>query len=147
MSKRASKPPTSLFSFGFSVSAGPRIENDPVIPARVPETVPVPGSADSSALWKHKHKPTTKQSTTMGAKKPSRKYKFCDTWRLSHPYAMKLPLAYTPQKMVSVRGFTWFAVPVMEILRMYTIVDVSGTDQYAVLQINDCDNNVCGVIS
>ena len=34
----------------------------------------------------------------------------------------------------------------MEILRMYTIVDVSGTNQYAVLQINDCDNNVCGVM-
>ncbi len=37
------------------------------------------------------------------------------------------------------------AVPSIEILRVYTM-DVSGTDQYAVLRINDCDNNVCGVM-
>ena len=66
------------------------------------------------------------------------------------PLRNEVAVAYTPGKMVSVRGFTWSAVPAMEILRMYTIVDVSGNDQYAVLtvvlQINDCDNNVCGVM-
>ena len=32
----------------------------------------------------------------------------------------------------------------MEILRMYTVVEVGGTNQYVVLQMNDLDDNICG---